>query len=41
MRIGEKLDTGPVCNSYKIEIMTNDNTEQYLKSFPHWQQKRY
>ena len=27
MRIGEKLDTGPVCNSYKIEIMTNDNTE--------------
>jgi len=27
MKIGEKLDTGPVCNSYKIEIMTNDNTE--------------
>ena len=27
MRIGEKLDTGPVCNSYKIEIMTHDNTE--------------
>jgi len=27
MRIGEKLDTGPVCNSYKIEIMTDDNTE--------------
>ena len=20
MKIGEKLDTGPVCNSYKIEI---------------------
>ncbi|MDB0046748.1 methionyl-tRNA formyltransferase [Candidatus Pelagibacter sp.] len=27
MRIREKLDTGPVCNSYKIEIMTDDNTE--------------
>jgi len=27
MRIGEKLDTGPVCNSYKIEIMADDNSE--------------
>ena len=27
MRIGEKLDTGPVCNSYKVEIMTGDNSE--------------
>ena len=27
MRIGEKLDTGPICNTYKIEIMTNDNSE--------------
>jgi methionyl-tRNA formyltransferase len=27
MRIAEKLDTGPVCNSYKIEIMTDDNSE--------------
>ena len=27
MRIEEKLDTGPVCNSYKIEIMTDDNSE--------------
>ena len=27
MKIGEKLDTGPVCNSYKIEIMDNDNAE--------------
>ena len=27
MRIGEKLDTGPVCNSYKIEIMSDANTE--------------
>jgi len=27
MRIGEKLDTGPVCNSYKVEIMTDDNSE--------------
>jgi len=28
MKIGEKLDTGPVCNSYKIEIMTGDNSEE-------------
>ena len=27
MKIGGKLDTGPVCNSYKIEIMDNDNAE--------------
>ena len=27
MKIGEKLDTGPVCNSYKIEIKDNDNAE--------------
>jgi len=27
MRIEEKLDTGPVCNSYKIEITTDDNSE--------------
>ena len=27
MKIGEKLDSGPVCNSYKIEIMDNDNAE--------------
>jgi methionyl-tRNA formyltransferase len=27
MKIGEKLDTGPVCNSYKIKIMDNDNAE--------------
>jgi len=27
MRIEEKLDTGPVCNSYKIEIKADDNTE--------------
>ncbi|MDC0395364.1 methionyl-tRNA formyltransferase [Candidatus Pelagibacter sp.] len=27
MRIGEKLDTGPVCNSYKINIMADDNSE--------------
>ena len=27
MRIEEKLDTGPICNSYKIEIMANDNSE--------------
>ena len=27
MRIGEKLDTGPICNFYKINIMTDDNSE--------------
>ena len=27
MRIGEKLDTGPVCNSYRIEIKDIDNAE--------------
>ena len=27
MKIGEKLDTGRVCNSYKINIMTDDNAE--------------
>jgi methionyl-tRNA formyltransferase len=27
MKIGEKLDTGPVCNSYKIDFKENDNAE--------------
>jgi methionyl-tRNA formyltransferase len=27
MRIGEKLDTGPVCNSYKVSIMNDDNSQ--------------
>jgi methionyl-tRNA formyltransferase len=27
MKIEEKLDTGPICNSYKIEIIDNDNAE--------------
>ena len=27
MRIGEKLDTGPICNSYKIGIKDEDNLE--------------
>jgi len=27
MKIGEKLDTGPICNSYKIDIMSDDNSE--------------
>tara|TARA_A100001011_G_scaffold396554_1_gene494713 strand:- start:2616 stop:3548 length:933 start_codon:yes stop_codon:yes gene_type:complete len=27
MKINEKLDSGPICNSYKIDIMKNDNTE--------------
>ena len=27
MRIGEKLDTGPICNSYKINIKDEDSSE--------------
>ena len=27
MKLGEKLDTGPVCNMYKIGITDSDNTE--------------
>jgi len=27
MKINEKLDTGPICNSYKIKITDNDNAE--------------
>jgi len=27
MRIGEKLDTGPVCKNYRVEIKDNDNAE--------------
>ena len=27
MKIGEKLDTGPVCNSYKIDIVSGDNSK--------------
>ena len=27
MKIGEKLDAGPVCNIYKINIMSDDNSE--------------
>ena len=27
MRIGEKLDAGPICNSYKVNIMADDNAE--------------
>ncbi|MDA7806501.1 methionyl-tRNA formyltransferase [Candidatus Pelagibacter sp.] len=27
MRIRERLDTGPVCNNYRVEIKNNDNTE--------------
>jgi len=27
MRIGEKLDTGPVCNSYRVQIKVSDNAE--------------
>jgi len=28
MKIQEKLDTGPVCNSYKIKILDNENYEE-------------
>ncbi|MDB9736393.1 methionyl-tRNA formyltransferase [Candidatus Pelagibacter sp.] len=27
MRIAEKLDTGPVCNNYRVEIKDNDNAK--------------
>jgi len=27
MKISEKLDTGPICNSYKLDIKYNDNAE--------------
>ena len=27
MKIGEKLDTGPVCNSYRVEINNSDNAK--------------
>jgi methionyl-tRNA formyltransferase len=27
MKIDDKLDTGPICNSYKIKIMENDNAQ--------------
>ena len=27
MKITEKLDTGPVCNSYKLDILENENVE--------------
>ena len=33
MKIGEKLDTGPVCNSYKMEIKADDIQKQLLKNF--------
>ena len=27
MKIAEKLDTGPICNSYSLELLENENTE--------------
>ena len=27
MKIAEKLDTGPICNSYKLDILDNENVE--------------
>ena len=31
MKITEKLDTGPVCNSYKLNILENENKENLLE----------
>ena len=31
MKISEKLDTGPVCNSYKLNILENENKENLLE----------
>ena len=28
IKINEKLDTGPVCNSYKLDIKDNDNVDE-------------
>ena len=27
MRLEEKLDTGPICNSYSLNILENENSE--------------
>ena len=29
MKIGEELDTGPICNSYKVKIVDGDNAESF------------
>ena len=31
MKITEKLDTGPVCNSYKLDILENENKESLIE----------
>ena len=31
MKISEKLDTGPVCNSYKLDILENENKESLIE----------
>ena len=31
MKITEKLDTGPVCNSYKLDILENENKESLME----------
>ena len=31
MKISEKLDTGPVCNSYSLSVLENENTESLSK----------
>ena len=28
MKINENLDSGPVCNSYKVDILNNENAEE-------------
>ena len=30
MRMVEKLDSGPICNQYKIDILDNENSEERL-----------
>ena len=40
MKIGEKLDTGPVCNSYKISITEKDNAEKVSETLSALASKR-
>ena len=40
MKIEEKLDTGPICNSYRIEINKNDNTETLSENQKVYQAKK-
>ena len=31
MKIAEKLDTGPICNSYPLNILENENSESSIR----------